>query len=352
MASETSDRLQKLTNLLGFKKALPPPPSQVPTVEMRPVAATPAGPRRVDLTPFAPRRSAPSEPPRDVGEYAPLIYRAANTLLQSTPPSFPWFAAEVLSAVEENTVDLNGLARIVSRDALISMQVVRAANSARFVKTGRAADLREAIGRLGQREVAEIAAIASASALMKPASQDAFRFFPDLWKDVWAHSVATSLSVAPLMARQGQRSPSAFLGALLHDIGKMIALQTVAHGVRVQRLPTLTSLEGATLVELVHVEIGAKVAEQCNFPGAVVIACRDHHLSTLPTGAEAVELASIGLASTLDDVLAGVVPDDAMGMTAGRAAHVLRLDEAGFSAVVQIVRDNRKRAQAIMAFAT
>jgi putative nucleotidyltransferase with HDIG domain len=310
----------------------------------------------VDLSAISPRSNSAkehSEVPDDAGlqELAPALLKGVRAVLVATPPSFPWFATQVVEAASNPETDAAELARLVSSDAMIASQVLRVANTATFARGMRFVGLREAIMRLGMKEVAQIALIASTQALTNAASKEAFAEYPTLWRELWVHSISVSFSSSRLAADVGSCVESAaFLGGLLHDIGKMMGLQGLGLGIRVQRLPKLTEPEAARLMDLTHVQIGVDVAETCKYPEAVSTICREHHATTFPPGPNRRELAVVTLASSINRVIAGTKLDETDRASATAATRFLKLNQSFLRTFAAYVKDSRERAKQIMTF--
>ncbi len=112
------------------------------------------------------------------------------------------------------------LAAAVARDPSLSIDVLRIANSASCNPTGqRTADLGEAVVRIGQRRVGELALATGAMAAMTPNA------LPWLDMDLaWRRSIAAGVAADFLMERDPL--PSAqnglFLSAVFHRLGRIV----------------------------------------------------------------------------------------------------------------------------------
>jgi len=275
------------------------------------------------------------------------VRQVAQLILSGTPSSFPWFAVQVLNAVDRPDMDATRLAEIISRDALIAAQVLRTANSAHYSRGISTTDLREAIARLGLVEVADITAIASAQALVRPASRDSSDYLA-LSADLWTHSIVTSMA-AGWLARHlgGAHAPVVFMGGLLHDVGKILSLQAVERGIRERRIPRLSLSHTRQLIDLTHVDVGVQMAAACRFPDSILAICRDHHQPTVGQPFER-ELHVCVLADVLDDLIAGAnvsTPDLANAVGGARA---LRMDQAYVDAFAREVAGARAKAAAVL----
>jgi putative nucleotidyltransferase with HDIG domain len=108
----------------------------------------------------------------------------------------------------------------IEEDPALASRLLRMANSAAFQRRMPCASIQDAIVRLGARMVTDLA---SAMAAMT-----AFADLKGTGKMVREHCVGTAAIVRALAYRMGESiSPSvAFLAGLLHDIGKLLIIQT------------------------------------------------------------------------------------------------------------------------------
>jgi HD-like signal output (HDOD) protein len=327
------------------------PPSTTPTS----VPRKPAEP--LSLAEFAPQRDETTPEPSRMDdaaltELARSVFKGVQKIVNTTPPSFPWFASQVIEAAENPRTDTRDLARLISSDALIASQVLRVANSARYAGESRVVNLPSAIARLGLVEVGKIAFVTSAQAILSPASQQAFEDFPNLWRLLWYHSISTSLSAGWLAARVGGMEESTvFLGGLLHDVGKMFGLQAIGTATREGWLPKLSPADTGRLLEMTHVQIGEQVAEICKYPAPIFAICRDHHPRVLPIDPRRRDLAAVILTAHFHDLVAGARVDEACMTAAVSCAQTLGLDQPLLRVLATQVAENQAKAQAIMATA-
>jgi putative nucleotidyltransferase with HDIG domain len=345
--------------------ARPPPPSSPPRPPLTiraPASVAPAGPARsstppadVDFQAFAPKSAAAPEKidETELVKLGPALLNGVKIVLEDSLPAFPYFANEVLEAAERPEIEMAEMTRLVSRDPLIAAQVLKVANSAMYSRGTPVTDLREAISRLGLREVASIAAIASSQALMNASVKAALAAYPALWRRVWIHSIATSIGTASWLASNmgGAHAPTAFIGGLLHDVGKMVALQGFAHALEYQTVPKLSDRHLALLIERTHIPIGVRVATQSKFPEPVLVVCRDHHRPPAADATGERELNALVVVSVMEEVLAGTPVDDATLSAAVQRAKIMRLDQRLAGTLAASVRVAREKAENILAAA-
>jgi len=185
-------------------------------------------------------------------------------------PAFPRQIFELLELMRNPNVDATQVDRCLRSDPVVAAEVLRFANSALYAPTERIADLKHAIAFLGFRRLHAlalgIAAKVAAGAIVQPL----------LARRLWTHSVGVG-AFAMFLARDLRiDEESAFLGGLLHDVGK-IAIAPEIGRIEKTRGVKLSDAEIAALLELHHVEVGRAVAQHWKLPEFVHAVIAHHH---------------------------------------------------------------------------
>lgn len=186
-------------------------------------------------------------------------------------PSMPETANDVMALCRQETTDAARLSAVVHRDQAIATNVLRVANSAAYVGQVPCASLQQAISRLGLRLVADIA---TAVAMRGPLFQGSP--YADLLALLWKHSLLAGFFTKEI-ARLGRRNVEvAFLGGLLHDVGKAVLLgsvgQVVGNG---EAMPPVSHV--LTALHEQHVTAGCMLAAEWKMPEPIGEAIRWHH---------------------------------------------------------------------------
>jgi putative nucleotidyltransferase with HDIG domain len=192
-------------------------------------------------------------------------------------PPLPHIASRVIELVSDTNSNASDLEKMISRDPAIAARVLKIANSALFGRRGMISSISRAVVTLGFKTVHSLVIAASTEALFRSSSVN----FKD--KLLWEHAVAAALA-AGFIARECRyaRAEEAFLGGLLHDIGKVVLDANL--GERYQRVVERVYNEGATFVEaerdmlgFEHAEVGSLVIKKWNLPPILEEAVRLHH---------------------------------------------------------------------------
>jgi HD-like signal output (HDOD) protein len=296
-----------LSKLFDKKPASSPKPEAKRT---DPPALRVVAPPRDDAPPFAaflslvgveaPARSLlTAEEVADDGELAAqlLIHFREN---KPAPSSLPAISLQVLNAVAEATLSLGELSRLIAQDPAMSAGVLKVANSPAFAGAQEIETLRDAVTRLGVGEVGRVAGMVAARSLFQPQVRNEFAAFGSKWSELFAESVVAARGAAWLAMRvKGINGDHVFLAGLLHDLGRSVALRSVA----------AVSLAGMKLdaydprvdrvLELVHCEVGGDVHQAWNLPRFPTLVAVRHHDLGLPGEGEYREVHVVRLCSAM-----------------------------------------------------
>ena len=295
----------------------PPTPSPVssPVSEPVPDTTAPGGDPLSGASAFAPFASAlglqaPAPPPEpDPEEEAASEESAARVLAhfqanRPGPASAPTLSMRILTLVAAPETDVSELARLVSSDPALAAGVLTVANSPALRGLSETETVRDAITRLGFEEVARVAGAVSARSLFNPRLKAELAAHGPRFAALYrrAFTVANGAAWLALQRRNG-RSDRAFLGGMLHDVGKTIALRSVAALLREGRL----QLPGgdpqvARLLDSVHLEIGGEVHQEWGLPQYLTVMAVRHHDESIPGDAEFEALHEVRLVAALQDL--------------------------------------------------
>jgi putative nucleotidyltransferase with HDIG domain len=188
-------------------------------------------------------------------------------------PSLPDVCFEVLELTRDEDADAGALSQVLHRDPALAGHVLRVANSAAIAGHSEISNLRQAIGRLGFAQIAEIALTVTLHGKLFDG-----RRFTDLVDALWQHATLSAVA-AKGIARQIRRNvESVYLCGLLHDVGHAVALGIVQSieariGCFADRCPPQGLFE---LLDRHHVAAGLALAEHWHLPVAIRDAIARH----------------------------------------------------------------------------
>ncbi len=267
------------------------------------------------------------------------------------PDSFPSLSLRVLNLVADPEVRIAELSQIISRDAALSAAILKVANSAAFAGMRELDSIREAVTRLGLHEVSYIAGALSARTLFNPRTRAENALMGERWTTLFYESTAIAMVSASLALNLSQgRSDRAFLGGLLHDIGKPIALRSIASLMLDEVIPkdlAASTIDG--VIDGVHVAIGGEVHREWALPEALTELCLHHHDEQVPFEGDATDLHVVRLVSAL--CLWRTDPDRFAGAPyeAAQSAEVLRFDERRLRVIDTDLQKTAERVRELFA---
>ncbi|MFO1032278.1 MAG: HDOD domain-containing protein [Planctomycetota bacterium] len=186
-------------------------------------------------------------------------------------PPMPATASEVMSLCQQETTDAAKLSAVIHRDQTIASNVLRVANSAAYAGQVACSSLQQAVSRLGMQLITEIAMAVSVRGRMFANPTCA-----ELLAVLWKHSVLTGFYTKEIARARRRNVEIAFLGGLLHDVGKSVLLNNVDKVIGKNEL----NLPLAYLLDAVneqHVAAGALLAKEWKLPEQIAEAILCHH---------------------------------------------------------------------------
>ncbi len=220
------------------------------------------------------------------------------------PASAPTTSLRILNLVATPDADIGELARLVSADPALAAGVLAVANAAAYRGRSEVETVRDAIARLGFEEVARIAGAVSARSLFSPRLKAELVAFGDLFGALHRRALSVASGAAWLaLQRPGARSDRAFLGGMLHDVGKSIALRSVAALVLDRELQLAPGEPRMVrLLDRVHLEVGAEVHAEWRLPQYLADVATRHHETEVPAEAATLDLHVVRLAAAVQDL--------------------------------------------------
>jgi putative nucleotidyltransferase with HDIG domain len=262
------------------------------------------------------------------------------------PASAPTMSLRILNLVASPGAEISELARIISADPALSAGILNVANSAFFRGVDEIETVREAVTRLGLDEVGRVAGALSAKSLFNPKLKLELQAFGPRFSHLYHRSVTVATAAAALAMRVRARSDRAYLGGLLHDVGRTVALRAVSDLARAGTLglaPDDPRIERA--IDRVHVEVGAELHQEWALPQYLTVLAVRHHDEAIPADAEFLDLHVVRLTAAVHDLRA----DPAAAWRASReivqSAAALRLDANGVRALAADLRQAEEKVR-------
>lgn len=172
---------------------------------------------------------------------------------------------------------IDSLVKKIIIDPALSTDILKLANSAYFAGMRKIGNLNEAVVRIGLKNLNGILIATGARRILEER-------YP-IFSEIWAHSNKVAAYARDIATRYNmiRVKDNAFLGGLLHDLGKIVLLATdkkftawIAELMKNRSIRTSTVLEEITL-GISHSSIGELMAQRWSFPGALLEAIKYHH---------------------------------------------------------------------------
>ncbi|HEX3914204.1 MAG TPA: HDOD domain-containing protein [Steroidobacteraceae bacterium] len=187
-------------------------------------------------------------------------YIARNELLI---PSLPTVAVRVVRSGTKNSCNAHVLADIIHTDAALTDYVLRIASSAAKGPSMPITSLQHAIAWLGLDDVANIAFTLALQGKMLHVEGQHRKA-----RRLWRHSLASALWARQLAHTLARETGLCYLGGLLHNIGRVVALGAV-HEVAQRARHALAGNEYDCLIDVFSRDVGRRVISAWALPPPV-----------------------------------------------------------------------------------
>lgn len=241
-----------------------------------------------------------------------------------TLPVFSDVALKVQKASREERYDIAEIEKAIESDPVLVAEVLRASNSAFFGGLTQVSSIRTAVLRLGLQRVTNLVFLASEKSRYNAKHPD----IAALMRDLWHHASACALAAEWISrkVRFPQHGEAVFIGALVHDIGKLFLLRVLDDMSREPDYAKVVSMDLVReLLDSAHTEVGYRLLTSWHLPEVYQTIVRDHHVENPDPGnipLQIVRLANhacnkvgIGLHLQPDLVLGAVREAGTLGMS-------------------------------------
>ena len=197
-----------------------------------------------------------------------------------TLPAMPASTVRLAALIASHNYNVEDVVEIVSFDPVLTLRIIRAANSAATGGATPATSVKEAAMRIGSAQLLSLAAATHARGIMKSELPE----FGLAGGELWQHGITTAL-VAELLPDYCTTPIPAetFTAALLHDIGKLnlarfLNAETLAWLHRARAQGNASALEAEReILNVHHGELGGMIAQHWKLPDSIVQAIIHHH---------------------------------------------------------------------------
>ena len=264
-------------------------------------------------------------------------------------PTLPHLAVQMLRLSQDPDATPQDLQRLIVTDAALASLVLKIANSAMFGKVREVVTLSQAIMTLGFATIKSVVIASGAKALFQKQRTGLFQHL------LWEHSLASALAGAAYGRELGYPTvEEAFLGALLHDIGKVVMAtrfpdhcEAIAKKVYNGEADTL-ELELETF-GFDHAMVGGSLLQAWNLAPRLVAAVRWHHDPAMAEQPDRPLASLVALGNQLAlDRHTGLGRPEALAAATAQALAVLGMAEDAFLLHREKVIATVERDQALL----
>lgn len=195
--------------------------------------------------------------------------------------TFPDVAFAIDEAISDEQSSAADIGSLILSDPALTAAVLRVANSALYNVAGQVDSIDRAVSLVGMRELRDI--------VFGIYATETFKGIPNSLisvEDFWKHSLncAAAAQYIGRVARL-RNADSLFTAGLLHDVGQLVMFSQDPQRARQALENSLDSDNDGMLPHLAekevfgydHMQVGAAVARQWNFPDSLVSAIAHHH---------------------------------------------------------------------------
>ncbi len=193
--------------------------------------------------------------------------------------SFPQFVLETMRKLNDPTSNVADVAKSLSRDEGLVLRVLKLANSAAYGAARNISNIQDAVSLLGYKAVSNIILAASVYSSMDKGLSGYALDRGELWR----HSLTVAYCAQHLAKETGKvSSDDAYVGGLLHDIGKVVLNDYVRFGYGI--IVKMVEESGMPFIEAElqvlgfdHSMVGEMLTEKWGLPESHKIAVAYHH---------------------------------------------------------------------------
>ena len=198
-------------------------------------------------------------------------------------PVFNPVALELLQLLADPDTEIDVVIKIINKDPALSIQILRMANSSAYAGRYKSETIKDAVSRLGVKQITNLAMAASQAAL----HTSSIAVVNEMMHDLWLHSHACALGCQTLAMSTGNggMADQAYLAGLLHDIGKLYLLKGMEQIYLSGQIQF--SLDRETLLDVfsdMHVEQGLRIMDHWDLPPLYYSVVAKHHTEYVDPG--------------------------------------------------------------------
>ncbi|HAR63478.1 MAG: HD family phosphohydrolase [Candidatus Margulisiibacteriota bacterium] len=195
-------------------------------------------------------------------------------------PTLPTVIGKITELMQDPKTVANDIGRAIGEDQALTAKVLKLVNSAFYGFPRRISTIAQAVVILGFSALRNIVLTASIVNLFPTDKTQKTSFDRDAF---WTHSIATGIAAKVIAKKIGIKDiEKAFIGGLLHDVGKLILDQFIHQDF--EKVMTYVNEKDClfldaenTILQVTHSEIGGWLGEKWKLPTDLVQIISLHH---------------------------------------------------------------------------
>ncbi len=192
-------------------------------------------------------------------------------------PVFNPVALQLLQLLANPDTEINEVIKIINKDPGLSIQILRMANSSAYAGRYKSETIKDAVSRLGVKQITNLAMAASQAALHTSSIAVVNEMMHSLW--LHSHACAVGCQTLAISTGYGGAADQAYLAGLLHDIGKLYLLKAMEQIYLKGEIEF--ELDSETLLDVfsdMHVEQGLRIMDFWDLPSIYCHIVAKHHV--------------------------------------------------------------------------
>lgn len=192
-------------------------------------------------------------------------------------PTFPEHIIELQRLCNDPDSSIELIAHKIEMDPALTTDVIKLSNSAGFITGKKISSVNSAVMTIGLKNVNAILTASNARRIL----DQRYNHFEEIWEH--CNRVAFYAREIAIKYRLTKVVENAYMGGLLHDLGRIVLLATdmelvkrIANIVEDRKIITSTVMEEIS-IGISHSKIGELIAEKWNFPDHLKQTIRWHH---------------------------------------------------------------------------
>ena len=207
------------------------------------------------------------------------IAEVINQQLESGAAELPVFnpiAQRIQKETAKEEPDFKLIEQLIVKDPALTSEVLKMANSSVYRGLTEVTSIRNAILRLGVKEVANIVVLVTHENHFNSKNQ----IMHQLMRKLWSHSLGCAVGAQLIAQKSGldDITQEAFLAGLLHDVGKLLIIKIIDDVLSSKQMAIHLSealLDDA--LDRLHTECGHTLMNHWNLPKKYMGVVKNHH---------------------------------------------------------------------------